>query len=140
MFVIADVKLAEFGGEVDRVPREKVPMNAIQCAIDLQLFFSEPCAQYRALRTKNVRFPSLKKYTSCCTNDSSVVGFALPCQFVSLAPSSAGCTPAAPAVFMSEAIELMETTETPLALDTAGETRDSLTFQDTIRRDMGEGV
>ena len=39
---------------------------------------------------------------------------------------------------MSEMIELMETTEPRLAVDTAGETRGSLVFQDTIRRDMGE--
>jgi hypothetical protein len=59
---------------------------------------------------------------------------------VSLEPSSADCTPVASVGIMSEMIELIETTEPPLALDTAGETRDSLVFQDTIRRDMGEGM
>lgn len=38
MFMIADVELAEFGGEVYRVPREKVSVNTIECAIDLQPF------------------------------------------------------------------------------------------------------
>ena len=36
--MIADVELAEFGGEVYRVPTEKVSMNTIECAIDLQPF------------------------------------------------------------------------------------------------------
>jgi hypothetical protein len=74
---------------------------------------------------------------SCCTNDSTVDGLALPGQLVRLAPSSAACTPVASVVIMSETIELIETTEPPLALDTAGETLGSLIFQDTIRRDMG---
>jgi hypothetical protein len=43
-------------------------------------------------------------------------------------------------VITSETIELIETTEPPLALDMAGETPGSLIFQDTIRRDMGEGM
>ena len=38
MFMIANVKLAEFGGEVYRVPREKVSMNTIECTIDLRSF------------------------------------------------------------------------------------------------------
>jgi len=38
----------------------------------------------------------------------------------------------------SETIELMETTEAPLALDTAGETWGSLVFQDTMRGVVGE--
>jgi hypothetical protein len=60
---------------------------------------------------------------------------------VNLAPSSAGCPPVGSVGIMSEMIELMETTEPPLALDTpAGETRGSLIFQDTIRRDMGGGM
>jgi len=87
-----------------------------------------------------VIFPSLKKYTSCCTKDSTVDGLALPDQFVTLAPSSAGCTPVGSMVILSEIIELIETTEPPLALDTAGGIWGSLVFQDTIRRDMGEGV
>lgn len=79
---------------------------------------------------------------SCRTNDSTVDGLALPGQFVSLEPSSADCTPVASVGIMSEMMELIETTEPPLALDTAGEpeTRGSLVFQDTIRRDMGEGM
>jgi len=36
--MIADIELAEFGGEVYRVPREKVSMNTIEFAIDLQPF------------------------------------------------------------------------------------------------------
>jgi hypothetical protein len=36
--MIADVELAEFGGEVCRVPREIVSMNTIERAIDLQAF------------------------------------------------------------------------------------------------------
>ncbi len=44
-----------------------------------------------------------------------------------------------PVVIVSETIELIETTEAPLALDTAGETRGSLVFQDTMRGVMGEG-
>jgi len=33
-FVIADAELRKLGGEVDRVPREEVPMNAVERAID----------------------------------------------------------------------------------------------------------
>jgi hypothetical protein len=142
--MIADVELAEFGGEVYRVPREKVSMNTIECAIDLQPFSVKSDSRRRTPRTKNVMFPSLKKYVSCFTNDSAVDGLApLPGQFVSLGPlaSSAGFTPVGSVVIMSEMIELIETTEPPLALDTAGETRGSLFIQDTIRRDMmGEGM
>lgn len=83
-------------------------------------------------------FPSLKKYVSCCTNDSAVDGLALPGQLVNLAPRSAGCTPVGSVVIMSETIELIETTEPPL--DMAGGTRGSLFIQDTIRRDMREGM
>ena len=36
--MIADVELAEFGGEVYRVPRKIVSMNTIERAIDLQPF------------------------------------------------------------------------------------------------------
>ena len=117
-------------------------MNTIECAVDLQPFQRESYSQHRTSRTKNVTFPSLMKNMSCFTNESTVGGLALPGpgQFVNLAPSSAGCTAVVSVVIMSEKIELMETTEPPLALDTAGETRGSLVFQDTIRRDMAEGM
>lgn len=100
--------------------------------------FGEPGAQYRASRTKNVMFPSLKKYTWCRANDSSAIGLTLREKFVSLAPRSAGCTPVDPVVIMcvSGAIESMETTERELALDRDGETQDSLVLQDTMRGDM----
>ena len=34
-FVITDVELRKFGGEKDRVPREKVSMNTVKCTVDL---------------------------------------------------------------------------------------------------------
>jgi hypothetical protein len=140
--MIANVELVEFGREVCRVPREIVSMNTIECAIDLQTFSVSQTHNTEMSRTKNVIFPSLKKYMSCRTNESPADGLALPGQFVTFAPSSAGCTPTASVVTMSEMIELIETTEPPLALrvDTAGETWGSLVFQDTIRGDMGKGM
>ena len=37
-FVITDVELRKFGGEVDRVPREKISMNTVECTVDLLRF------------------------------------------------------------------------------------------------------
>jgi hypothetical protein len=74
-FVIADSKLGEFGGKIDRVASEKVSVNAKQRAINLlPLSVGQPVAHHKSiLRTKNVMFPSLKKYVSCRGNESSVV-------------------------------------------------------------------
>jgi hypothetical protein len=114
------------------------------------VFFSEPDARYRAPHTKNVIFPSLKKYVSCRTNESSVGRLVLNVKFVSLvAPRSTHRASVASAVIMcvSETIEFMDRTERPLALDTVdrdGETLGSLILnfslitQDTKLSDMGD--
>jgi hypothetical protein len=120
-------------------------MDTVKCAVDLQVFFSELDAQYSVSRTKNVIFPSLKKYMLCRTNESSAVGLALNVEFVSLVAPRSTRAPAASVVIMcvSEPIEFMDRTERPLALDTVdrdGETRGSLILQDTMGCDMGGDV
>lgn len=65
-FVITDAELSKFGREVGRVTREEVSMDTIKRAIDLGHFYSTGPIHYcRASPTKNVIFPSWKKYESC---------------------------------------------------------------------------
>ena len=45
-FVIADAELSKLGGEIDRVAREKVSVNAVQRTIDLQPCQRGECTQY----------------------------------------------------------------------------------------------
>ena len=45
-FVIADAELSKLGGEIDRVAREKVSVNAVQRTIDLQHCQRGECTQY----------------------------------------------------------------------------------------------
>jgi hypothetical protein len=104
-FVITDTELGKLGGEVDRVAREKVTMNTIKCTIDLRYCqrVSESGAYDAVTRTKNVIFPSLKKYVPCRTNESLVVGLAsadtpVAVRLVDMASSTVGWASGAPRV------------------------------------------
>ena len=95
-FVITDTEPGKLGGEVDRVAREKVTMNTIKCTIDLPYRQRVTGTHNAATRTKNVIFPSLKKYVSCRGNESLVViGLAsadTPVRLVDMASSTVGWT------------------------------------------------
>ena len=93
--------------------------------------------------TKNVIFPSSKKYVSCRRYESSVDELVSSGGLVDLAPNSMGCVLAAPRVIVcrSETMEWMEVIETGLALDSgAGENWGWLPFKETIRRAIDRGV
>lgn len=94
-FVITDAEPGKLGGEVDRVAREKVTMNTIKCTIDLPHCQQVTGTHSAVTRTKNVIFPSLKKYVSCRGNESLVVGLAsadTPVSLVDMASSTVGWT------------------------------------------------
>src|SRR5216684_462206 len=59
--MIADIELGKFGGIVVRVPREEVTMNTVECAIDLQTFFSEPDARDEAVTHQECDIPILEE-------------------------------------------------------------------------------
>lgn len=86
--MIPDTKLEKFGGEIGRVAREKVSMNAVQRTIDLYVILLVNRVHTIERRTKNVMFPSLKKYVSCRKNESSVTGSA-PAEIPEMLPGSA---------------------------------------------------
>ena len=71
--MVTYAKLGKSCREVDRIARKEVPMDTVQRTIDLWAGQYVGCIKYRRPRTRNVTFPSLKKYTSCRTNDSSDV-------------------------------------------------------------------
>ena len=82
--MIMNVELSESGGEVYRVTREEISMDTVQRVVNLTTVRSvnlECNNFYCWTRTKNVTFPSLKKYLWCRTNELSVVpspGYMLP--------------------------------------------------------------
>ena len=65
------VKLGKSCREVDGIAREEVSMDAVQRTINLRASQYVGCAKCRNQRTRNVTFPSLKKYVSCRTKESS---------------------------------------------------------------------
>lgn len=94
IFVITDAEPRKLVGEVDRVASKKVTMNTIKCTIDLRYDTVSESSVYNAVtRTRNVIFPSLKKYVSCRLNESLVVGLAsadTPVMLVDMASSTVG--------------------------------------------------
>ena len=74
--MVANAELGKSRREVYRITKKEVSMDAIQRTINLR------AGQYiryakrhtgRRPHTRNVTFPSLKKYLSCCTNNLSGV-------------------------------------------------------------------
>ena len=119
-------------------------MDAIQHTINLQAGQYFGYAKHRRPRTRNVTFPSLKKYASCRTNESS--GIARPPldvfpssenpeRLMCLAPNSAlgslGASEEVGPGYISENEESNETMEA--ALDRTGDMQISLSRQETIR-------
>ena len=70
--------------EVDRIARKEVSMDAVQRIVDLWAGQFVGYAKHRRPRTRNVTFPSLKKYASCLLNESSGVA----CPPLSVFPAS----------------------------------------------------
>lgn len=69
------VKLGKSCGEVDGIPGKEVPMDAVQRTTNLRADQYAVYTNYRSPRTRNVIFPSLKKYVSCLMNESSDVAY-----------------------------------------------------------------
>jgi hypothetical protein len=123
-------------------------MDAIQRTINLRDGQCNRFAKHGRPRTRNVTFPSLKKYLSCRTNESSGVVWlplgGLPprnlgrfaCLVASnLALGRQGASEAAGDIFqqlsVSENVESNETIEA--ALDRMGDMQSSLSLQETMR-------
>jgi hypothetical protein len=121
-------------------------MDAVQCPIHLQGGQYVGDASHRRPRTRNVTFPSLKKYASCLMNESSEV--TCPPLGVILASEQLGrfvCLAPRPALGSSEAVgdfcerleyvsENVESNETMVAaLDRTGDMEISLSLQETMR-------
>jgi hypothetical protein len=73
--VVTGAELREAGGEVYGIARKEEPMDAIEGAINLRDPSQRTCRRvchYGLQHTKNVIFPSLKKYVSCRRNESSI--------------------------------------------------------------------
>jgi hypothetical protein len=95
--VVTNAELGKSCREVDGIARKEVSMDAVQNTINLQAGHYIGYAKHGRPHTRNVTFPSLKKYTSCLTNELSSIACppldvlpssGNPRRLVSLAPNS----------------------------------------------------
>jgi hypothetical protein len=121
-------------------------MDAIQRPIHLQGSQYVGDESHRRILTRNVTFPSLKKYASCLMNESSevkcpplgnILASEQPGRLVCLAPRPALGSPEAVGDFcerleyVSKNVKSNETMEA--ALDRTGDMEISLSLQETMR-------
>jgi len=146
--VITYAELSKTCREVDGIARKEVSMDAIQRTINLLAGQYVGYANHRRPRTRNVTFPSLKKYASCRMNESSGVACTPlgafpssgnPGRLVCLAPNSVLGSPGASSEavgdiwqlgYVPENVESNETMEA--ALEKTGDMQISLSLQETM--------
>ena len=138
--MVTGAELGESAGEVYGIAGKEVAMDTIERAINLRDPGSESAraCHYGSQHTKNVMFPSLKKYVSCRWKESSIPGYVLvgvrllgsPVEeFTGLVPVSV----ASSGTFVggiSDVIDSKETTEAEL--EDAGDAAGALAPQETM--------
>lgn len=86
--MVTEPKPGKSRGEIHRIATEVITVNTIEIVIDLGLVSTLGICRVTR-QTKNVIFPSLKKYLPCCKKESSCVSLSsapTPRKLASLAP------------------------------------------------------